>query len=137
MQAIYNRLDTLYTTALIDTSDTLVKAELTAVAQQIYALTCYLNGICAGGAINIFQPISRELISYALGDTEYRVDGKSITVSRYDIDTIGKISNGWFGIGYDVYLAGSGKSWNELDDENTPWTMINGRELRWTMAESR
>lgn len=137
MQAIYNRLNALYTTALIDTSDALVKAELTAVAQQIYALTCYLNGICAGGAINIFQPISRELISYALGDTEYRVDGKSITVSRCDIDTIGKISNGWFGIGYDVYLAGSGKSWNELDDENTPWTMINGRELRWTMAESR
>ena len=137
MQAIYNRLDALYTTALIDTSDALVKAELTAVAQQIYALTCYLNGICAGGAINIFQPISRELISYALADTEYCVDGKSITVSRYDIDTIGKISNGWFGIGYDVYLAGSGKSWNELDDENTPWTMINGRELRWTMAESR
>ena len=57
MQAIYNRLDALYTTALIDTSDALVKAELTAVAQQIYALTCYLNDICAGGAINIFQPI--------------------------------------------------------------------------------
>lgn len=137
MQAIYNRLDALYRTALIDTSDAFVKAELTAVAQQIYALTCYLKDICAGSAINIFQPISRELISCALGDMEYRVDSKTITVSRYDIDTVGKISNGWFGIGYDVYLAGGGKSWNELDDENTPWTMINGRELRWTMAESR
>lgn len=137
MKTVFERIKNLYGIAKIDTADVLTLAEISAVSGEIMKLNDYLQNIKGLAAVNIFTAPSRAGISKAFENIEYRIDGRKIYISKYDIETVGKIFNAWFGIIFDFYLGGNGKDWNFIDGEKLTWDNIASRDLRWTMAESR
>lgn len=137
MKTVFERIKSLYDIAKIDTADVLTLAEISAVSGEIMKLNDYLQNIKGLAAVNIFTAPSRASIAKAFENIEYRIDGRKIYISKYDIETVGKIFNAWFGIIFDFYLGGNGKDWNFIDGEKLTWDNIASRDLRWTMAESR
>lgn len=137
MKTVFERIKNLYGVAKIDTADVLTLAEISAVSEEIMRLNEYLQNIKGATAVNIFTAPSRANITKAIENIEYRIDGRKIYISKYDIETVGKIFNAWFGIVFDFYLGGNGKDWNFIDGEKLTWDNIANRDLRWTMAESR
>ena len=137
MKTVFERIKNLYGIAKIDTADVLTLAEISAVSGEIMKLNDYLQNIKGATAVNIFTAPSRASIAKAFENVEYRIDGRKIYISKYDIETVGKIFNAWFGIIFDFYLDGNGKDWNFIDGEKLTWDSIAKRDLRWTMAESR
>lgn len=137
MKTVFERIKNLYGIAKIDTADVLTLAEISAVSGEIMKLNDYLQNIKGATAVNIFTAPSRASIAKAFENIEYRIDGRKIYISKYDIETVGKIFNAWFGIIFDFYLDGNGKDWNFIDGEKLTWDSIASRDLRWTMAESR
>lgn len=137
MKTIFERIKNLYGVAKIDTADVLTLAEISAVSGEIMRLNEYLQNIKGATAVNIFTVPSRENITKAFENIEYKIDGRKIYISKYDIETVGKIFNAWFGIIFDFYLGGNGKDWDFIDGEKLTWDNIANRDLRWTMAESR
>lgn len=137
MKTVFERIKNLYGIAKIDTADVLTLAEISAVSGEIMRLNDYLQNIKGATAVNIFTVPSRENITKAFENIEYKIDGRKIYISKYDIETVGKIFNAWFGIIFDFYLGGNGKDWNFIDGEKLTWDNIANRDLRWTMAESR
>lgn len=137
MKTVFERIKNLYGIAKIDTADVLTLAEISAVSGEIMKLNDYLQNIKGLAAVNIFTAPSRAIIAKAFENIEYRIDGRKIYISKYDIETVGKIFNAWFGIIFDFYLGGNGKDWNFIDGEKLTWDNIASRDLRWTMAESR
>lgn len=137
MKTVFERIKNLYGIAKIDTADVLTLAEISAVSGEIMKLNDYLQNIKGLAAVNIFTAPSRANIAKAFENIEYRIDGRKIYISKYDIETVGKIFNAWFGIIFDFYLGGNGKDWNFIDGEKLTWDNIASRDLRWTMAESR
>lgn len=137
MKTVFERIKNLYGVAKIDTADVLTLAEISAVSGEIMKLNEYLQNIKSATAVNIFTAPIRANITKAFENIEYRIDGRKIYISKYDIETVGKIFNAWFGIIFDFYLGGNGKDWNFIDGEKLTWDNIANRDLRWTMAESR
>ena len=137
MKTVLDRLKHLYSVAKIDASDNLVLAEIVAVSEQIARLSEYLHKINGATAVNVFNAPDSESIAQAFDGIEYRFDGRKIIISKYNIDTVGKIFNGWFGLAFDSYLNGTGKPWSFIDNEGLTWDRIENRDLRWTMTESR
>ncbi|WP_290912393.1 hypothetical protein [Eubacterium sp.] len=137
MKTVFERIKNLYGIAKIDTADVLTLAEISAVSGEIMRLNDFLQNIKCATAVNIFTAPSRAGIAKAFENIEYRIDGRKIYISKYDIETVGKIFNAWFGIIFDFYLGGNGKDWNFIDGEKLTWDNIASRDLRWTMAESR
>lgn len=137
MKTVFDRLEKLYSAVLIDTSNGEVNAEIQTICDEIGKLYEYLGKIGASTAINIFTFPDSKNIEKALSPFDYTVSGRKVTVSGYDIDTVGKVFNAWFGILFDVYLNGKGKPWSYLDGESLSWDDIKQRDIRWTMAESR
>lgn len=137
MKTVLDRIKNLYSVAKIDTLDNLVLAEIVTVSEQIEKLSEYLHKIEGACAVNIFDVPDSEGIARTFDGIEYRFDGRKIFVSKYDIDTVGKIFNGWFGLAFDFYLNGAGKPWDFIDNEKFTWDGIEERDLRWTMIESR
>lgn len=137
MKTVFERIKNLYGVAKIDTADVLTLAEISAVSGEIMRLNEYLQNIKGATAVNIFTVPSRENITKAFENIEYKIDGRKIYISKYDIETVGKIFNAWFGIIFDFYLGGNGKDWDFIDGEKLTWDNIANRDLRWTMAESR
>lgn len=137
MKTIFERIKNLYGVVKIDTADVLTLAEISAVSGEIMRLNEYLQNIKGATAVNIFTVPSRENITKAFENIEYKIDGRKIYISKYDIETVGKIFNAWFGIIFDFYLGGNGKDWDFIDGEKLTWDNIANRDLRWTMAESR
>lgn len=137
MKTVFERIKNLYGVAKINTADVLTLAEISAVSGEIMKLNDYLQNIKGATAVNIFTVPSRANITKAFENIEYRIDGRKIYISKYDIETVGKIFNAWFGIIFDFYLGGNGKDWDFIDGEKLTWDNITNRDLRWTMAESR
>lgn len=137
MKTVFERIKNMYGIAKIDTADVLTLAEISAVSGEIMKLNDYLQNIKGLAAVNIFTAPSRAGITKSFENIEYRIDGRKIYISKYDIETVGKIFNAWFGIIFDFYLGGNGKDWNFIDGEKLTWDNIASRDLRWTMAESR
>lgn len=137
MKTVFERIKNLYGIAKIDTADALTLAEISAVSGEIMKLNDYLQNIKGLAAVNIFTAPNRASIAKVFENIEYRIDGRKIYISKYDIETVGKIFNAWFGIIFDFYLGGNGKDWNFIDGEKLTWDNIASRDLRWTMAESR
>lgn len=137
MKTVFERIKNLYGVAKIDTADVLTLAEIGAVSGEIMRLNEYLQNIKGATAVNIFTAPSRANITKAFENIEYRIDGRKIYISKYDIETVGKIFNAWFGIIFDFYLGGNGKDWDFIDGEKLTWDNIANRDLRWTMVESR
>ena len=137
MKTVLDRLKGLYSTAKIDTADALVLAEIVAVARQIEKLSDFLHKMTGATAVNVFDVPDSENIAKVFDGIEYRFDGRKIYISKYNIDTVGKIFNGWFGLAFDFYLNGTGNPWNFIDKEGLSWNDIERRDLRWTMTESR
>lgn len=137
MKTVLDRLKHLYSVAKIDASDNLVLAEIVAVSEQIARLSEYLHKIKGATAVNVFNAPDSESFARVFDGIEYRFDGRKIIISKYNIDTVGKIFNGWFGLAFDFYLNGTGKPWSFIDNEGFTWDRIENRDLRWTMTESR
>lgn len=137
MKTVFERIKNLYGIAKIDTADVLTLAEISAVSGEIMKLNDYLQNIKGATAVNIFTAPSGASIAKTFENVEYRIDGRKIYISKYDIETVGKIFNAWFGIIFDFYLGGNGRDWNFIDGEKLTWDNIASRDLRWTMAESR
>lgn len=137
MKTVLERIKSLYEIAKIDTSDILTSAEIGAVCGEIEKLADFLQNIKGATAVNIFTKPNGDGIAKIFENTEYVIDGRKIYISKYDVETVGKIFNAWFGIIFDFYLGGNGKDWNFIDGEEVTWDNIDRRELRWTMTESR
>ncbi len=127
MKTVLERIENLYKIAKIDTVDVLTSAEIGAVSVEIEKLDAYFQNIKGATAVNIFTMPCGADIATVFENIEYRIDGKNVYISKYDIETVGKIFNAWFGLIFDFYLDGNGKAWDNIDK----------RELRWTMTESR
>lgn len=137
MKTVFERIKNLYDIAKIDTADVLNLAEIAAVSGEITRLNDYLQNIKGATAVNIFTMPNSANIAKEFENIEYKIDGRKIYISKYDIETVGKIFNAWFGIIFDFYLNGTGRDWTFIDGEELTWNKIEKRELRWTMAESR
>ena len=137
MKTALERIENLYKIAKIDTLDVLTSAEIGAVSGEIEKLDAYFQNIKGATAVNIFTMPCGADIATVFENIEYRIDGKNVYISKYDIETVGKIFNAWFGLIFDFHLGGDGKDWSFIDGENTAWDNIDKRELRWTMTESR
>lgn len=137
MKTVFERIKSLYEIAKIETADVLTLTEISAVSGEIAKLNGYIQNIKGATAVNIFTMPNGANIAKVFENTEYKIDGRKIYISKYDIETVGKIFNAWFGIIFDFYLDGNGKDWNFIDGEKLTWDNIANRDLRWTMAESR
>ncbi|MDO4363677.1 MAG: hypothetical protein Q4C99_04045 [Clostridia bacterium] len=137
MKTVFERIKSLYEIAKIETADVLALAEISAVSGEIAKLNGYLQNIKGATAVNIFTMPNSANIANVFENTEYKIDGRKIYISKYDIETVGKIFNAWFGIAFDFYLNGTGRDWTFIDGEEVTWDKIEKRDLRWTMAESR
>lgn len=137
MKTVFERIKNLYDIAKIDTADVLTLAEIAAVSGEITRLNGHLQNIKGATAVNIFTVPNSTNIAKAFENIEYKIDGRKIYISKYDVETVGKIFNAWFGIIFDFYLDGNGKDWSFIDGEKLTWDNIAKRDLRWTMAESR
>lgn len=137
MKTVFERIKNLYDIAKIDTADVLTLAEIAAVSGEMTRLNGHLQNIKGATAVNIFTVPNSTNIAKAFENIEYKIDGRKIYISKYDVETVGKIFNAWFGIIFDFYLDGNGKDWSFIDGEKLTWDNIAKRDLRWTMAESR
>ena len=81
-------------------------------------------------------PADMDTINSVFEGCSYTVNGRIITFTEYDIDTIGKKCEDWIGFIMTIEFGGNGLSWKQIAAKENSWNKIHSKCLRWSMIRS-